>query len=123
SPVSDAGGNYSDTVDYGWSGTVTPTKAGYSFDPNSITYSNVTTDQTNQDYTATLLTYTITGNAGIDGATMTGLPSSPVSDAGGDYSDTVDYGWSGTVTPTKAGYTFDPNSITYSNVTSDQTNQ
>ncbi|GAG25712.1 unnamed protein product, partial [marine sediment metagenome] len=116
-------GTYSATVDYDWSGTVTPTKAGYTFAPANRVYSNVTSDQTSQDYTPTLNTYTISGSVGtLDGVTMSGLPGNPVT-AGGTYSATVDYDWSGTVTPTKAGYTFDPANRVYSNVTSDQTSQ
>jgi hypothetical protein len=36
-----------------WSGTVTPTKTDYDFAPVSRPYSNVTSDQTNQDYVGT----------------------------------------------------------------------
>jgi len=122
-PVSDANGNYTGTVDYGFSGTVTPAKTGYTFNPASKTYTNVTSDQLNQSYTATLNTYTISGNAGVGGATMGGLPGNPVSGANGDYNDTVTYNWSGTVTPAKTGYTFNPASRTYTSVTSDQLNQ
>ncbi len=41
-------------VDSGWSGTVTSIKTGYIFEPNIITYINVTADYTNQNYTAAL---------------------------------------------------------------------
>jgi Tol biopolymer transport system component len=125
-PSTDASGYYSDTVSYGWSGTVTPTKAGYSFSPPSTSYSNVTSNQTT-NYTGTIPTFTISGYArtsdgtGISGVVMSGLPGNPSTDASGSYSGTVNYGWSGTVTPTKAGYTFSPPSTSYSNVTSNQT--
>jgi hypothetical protein len=105
SPVTSGGGFYTDTVDYDWSGTVTPTRTGYTFSPVSITYSNVASDQINQDYIATLNTYIISGTAGIDGVVMDGLPGDPVSGSGGLYNVSVDYGWSGTVTPTRQGYT------------------
>ena len=66
--------------------------------------------------------YTISGTVGtLDGVTMNGLPGNPVTSGGGNYSATVDYGWDGTVTPAKTGYTFTPASITYSNVISNQT--
>jgi len=128
SPVTEANGFYSDTVPFDWSGTVTPTKAGYAFEPNNRSYANVTEDQTEQNYTATLLTYTISGTvtlggSGLDGVTMNGLPGSPVTSGGGLYSDTVPYGWSGTVTPTKEDYTFEPANRIYGNVTDDQTGQ
>ncbi len=122
-PVSEADGTYSVTVDYGFSATVTPTKLGYIFDPNSRTYSNVDADQLNQDYTPTLIAFIISGNVGIEGATLAGLPGEPLSQADGSYSGLVDYGFSGTVTPTKLGYTFDPNSRTYDNVTENHTEQ
>ena len=127
-PITDANGFYSDTVDYGFTDTVIPTKAEYTFVPPSTTYSNVTSDQLNQDYTATLNTYTISGTVTVGGSDlagvlMSGLPSAPVTDANGFYSDTVDYGWSGMVTPTKEDYTFEPSDKTYSAVTANQVNQ
>jgi len=128
SDTTDPNGEYSLTVNYDWSGTVTPTKTGYTFAPTDRPYSNVTSDQIDQDYTATLLTYTISGTVtsggpGLDGVTMDGLPGNPVTAGGGLYNATVPYNWGGTVTPTKAGYTFVPASRLYSNVTSNQTNQ
>ena len=63
SAVTDANGNYSAAVDYGWSGTVTPTLAGYSFDPISVPYSNVTSCLVGQNYAAALLTYVLSANA------------------------------------------------------------
>jgi hypothetical protein len=50
--VTDANGFYTTTVDQGWSWTVTPAKYGYTFDPNSRTYTSVTSDLTVQDYNA-----------------------------------------------------------------------
>lgn len=131
SDTSDANGYYEVEVPYDWSGTVTPTKAGYTFSPTDRSYSNVTTDQNDQDYTATLLTYTISGTILDPGvAPVPGVAvdadnggGSDVTDANGQYSLTVDYDWSGTVTPTKTDYTFNPTSKPYSNVTADQTNQ
>ncbi|MDD5327870.1 MAG: metallophosphoesterase, partial [Phycisphaerae bacterium] len=52
-PVTDANGFYIAGVVSGWSGTVTPTKSNYTFTPTSRPYSNVTADQTGQNYTAT----------------------------------------------------------------------
>ena len=125
-PVTAQDGSYSATVDYGWSGTVTPSKAGYNFSPSPKTYTNVTANQT-QDYTGILQTFTISGfvrtsgGTGISGVVMSGLPANPTTAQDGSYSGTVDYGWSGTVTPTKAGYNFSPLSLTYTNVSSNQT--
>ena len=51
STITNSNGYYSKQVPYGWSGTVTPSKSGYTFSPPSRSYSNVTSNQTNQDYT------------------------------------------------------------------------
>jgi RHS repeat-associated protein len=40
-------------VDYGYTGTATPSKQYYTFTPPSIPYNNVTSPMTNQNYTAT----------------------------------------------------------------------
>jgi hypothetical protein len=50
--VTDANGFYTTTVDQGFSGTVTPAKYNYTFDPNGITYNSVLSDFTAQDYNA-----------------------------------------------------------------------
>jgi hypothetical protein len=132
-PTTNASGYYSAIMDEGWSGTVTPTKAGYTFSPSSQTYTDVSSDQTGEDYTATILTYAISGKVstgdasikmqaagGVSGVMMDGFPENPTTDASGNYSATVDYGWSGTVAPTKAAYSFSPPSRDYTEVTSDQ---
>lgn len=68
-PVTDTSGNYSVQVDQEWSGTVTPTKTGYTFNPSTSSYSNVTSDQTNQNYTASIIQYTLNISAGTGGTT------------------------------------------------------
>jgi len=130
-PVTSGGGNYSATVDYGWSGTVTPTMTGYTFNPVEVFYDNVTADQLNQDYTPTLNTYTISGYilesdlTPIEGVSVTADNGggSGSTDENGYYELSVDYDWSGTVTPQSVGYTFDPTDRSFSNVTADQSNQ
>jgi Bacterial Ig domain/Beta-propeller repeat len=127
-PVTDAAGNYTATVDYGWSGTATPTLAGYAFTHVNIAYTNVQADMIAQEYTASLLQFSISGTVTSAGSplvnvVMNGLPGNPVTDASGNYSAVVDYGWSGTVTPALVGYTFTPVSLIYSNVTADQAGQ
>jgi hypothetical protein len=54
SPTTDANGYYSAAVMSGWSGTATPGAAGYTFSPTSRSYSNLTGNQTGQDYTGTV---------------------------------------------------------------------
>ena len=113
SPVSDDNGVYSAVVEQGFAGMVTPTKPGYAFDPPTRHYTSVREDLTNEDYTASVLAFTISGNVGIPDVVMEGLPGDPVTDAAGNYGVTVEYGWSGAVTPTKEGYRFAPDRRTY----------
>lgn len=122
-PITRNDGTYRATVEYGWSGTVTPLREGYVFNPASRTYSEVTSSQDNENYTAQIITFTISGSVGIPGVMMQGLPGNPVSASDGTYEATVLYGWTGTVTPTKEGYVFNPASRIYSEVTSSQDNQ
>jgi len=111
--VTDREGRYAVTVEYGWAGMVTPTKLGYRFDPPTREYSSVQADLANEDYTASVLTFTISGNVGVPEVVMEGLPGDPVTDSQGKYQATVEYGWSGAVTPTKEGYRFAPDRRTY----------
>lgn len=68
----------------------------------------------------------ISGSAGVAGATLTyddGGQQTIVAGAGGDYCLSVPAGWSGTVTPSFAGYSFEPASRSYTNLTGAQTGQ
>ncbi|MHC4855525.1 MAG: M6 family metalloprotease domain-containing protein, partial [Planctomycetota bacterium] len=51
--VTDPNGCYELVVEYGWSGSVTPFKEGYTFEPNSLEYENAVGDP-NANYMATL---------------------------------------------------------------------
>ena len=123
SVTTDANGNYSSQVTSGWSGTVTPQKTGYSFSPSSRSYTNVTSNRTGEDYTASLLTFAIsgsvktTGGQGVAGVILTfsGGQGSATTDASGNYSSQVASGWSGSVTPQKTGCSFSPSSRSYTN--------
>ena len=53
SAVTDAAGFYNINVPYGYIGTATPSKTDWTFSPLNTSYSNVTTNYTNQDYTGT----------------------------------------------------------------------
>ena len=116
-PMTASDGTYQATLQYGWSGTVTPVKEGYTFKPASRPYSQVRANQTNQNYAPRVITVTISGSIGIPGVEMQGLPDNPMSRSDGTYEATVPYGWSGKVTPIKGGYTFDPPSKSYTDVT------
>ena len=51
SATTNSSGYYSNTVEYGWSGLVIPSKSGYTFNPPSKSYSNVTSGISGQNYT------------------------------------------------------------------------
>jgi len=125
--TTDSDGNYSHIVVEGWSGTATPSKTCYTFTPPILTYTNVISDHADQDYTGTMLTYTISGTISaavpLSGAVMDGLPGSLTTDASGYYEATLDCGWSGTVTPTLTRYVFSPSSRSYADLSSDQAGQ
>jgi hypothetical protein len=123
SVVSGPGGTYSTKVDWGFSGIVTPIKEVYEFTPADTEYSAITADQ-KTNYTAKEITFTISGSVGEPGVRLKGVPGRPViSNPDGTYSFEVKYGWSGTITPEKAGYTFEPAEITYPPVYGPETNR
>lgn len=124
-PVTDEDGYYVATVSYGFSGVATPRKTAFTFLPASRSYSYVTADRPNEDYSAILPTFTIAGQITdadgdpISGVRITGLPGTPVTTLSGAYQATVTLGFNGTVMPTRAFCSFDPPQRTYGNVTSD----
>jgi hypothetical protein len=67
--------------------------------------------------------YTISGNAGVGNATVNYTGGSTTADSSGDYSFTVPYYYSGTVTPSKVGYAFVPANRDYLTVDANQLNQ
>lgn len=124
--IADDGGIYTFTVSNNWSGTVTPSKAGYTFSPSNYSYTNTLTDQAAQNFTASAITYSISGNVGIAGATLSyndGGVQIATADGSGNYTFTVPYSWSGTVTPAMTGHTFLPANIVYTNVLANLTAQ
>ncbi len=122
-PVADYQGNYRCTIPYGWSGSVTPKKVGYTFDPPSRTYDKVVSNWHNESYIPSIITLVISGSVGQPGVLMRGLPGNPVSDADGLYSAAVEYGWSGVVEPDMDGVSFDPPHRQYDTLTSNISNQ
>ena len=122
--MTDGSGNYSIAVSNNWSGTVVPSRLGYTFSPVSRSYTNVVSSQASQNYTQSITNHTISGNAGIGGATLSYMEGTTlktvITNGDGSYVLTVPHNWSGSVTPTHAEYAFSPTSRSYSNVTSDQ---
>ncbi len=121
--TSDDSGNYSFSAPYNWTGMVTAFKAGYRFTPEERSYSNVQSDQLNQDFTPARL-YTISGNVGVGGATLSyedgGFIRSVGTYSNGDYSIQVPEHWTGTITPSKTDYVFEPASRSYLDVQEEQ---
>lgn len=114
-----ADGTYRHTVKHGWSGTVEPTKTGYYFEPEKRSFTNVTSHQTGINFTAIKIPLTISGKVsdtfgdGVDGVTLTftsynGEKQTETTGPDGIYTHPVNYGWSGTVTPSKYDLLFDP---------------
>ncbi len=129
--TTDQNGYYSGSVSSDWSGTLTPSLTGYTFSPQTITLSHVTSNQTSQNFTATPTGSSITisgyvrnsASNAISGVTISGLPGIVQTDNNGFYSATVSSGWSGTVTPSLSGWTFAPTNRTYNGITVSQSSQ
>jgi len=108
-------GTYSFTGLANGSYTVIPTLAGYAFTPTStaVTVSGANVTGKNFTATAAATTYTISGSAGIAGATITlsGANSGTLTaGTGGAYTFSGLVNGSYTVTPSLTGYTFAPTS-------------
>jgi SdrD B-like domain len=100
--------------------TITPSHAGYSFSPGSmsVTISNASVT-TGISFTATALTFGISGTlspvVGGSGATVTlsgAANATTTSDGAGNYSFSGLANGTYTVTPSHTGYTFNPSSMT-----------
>jgi len=122
-PVTDKSSCYSVRVDSGWKGTVTPVKEGFTFTPPARIYDAVRADCPDENYAASVMTFTISGSVGLPDVIMQGLPGDHITGSDGTYQATVDYGWAGVVRPIKQGYNFVPDTLTYAKVKSDMLNQ
>ncbi|QTA83104.1 fibronectin type III domain-containing protein [Desulfonema limicola] len=131
SVITDNSGYYTKTVNPGWTGAITPSISGYTFNPGSRSYTSVSSSLFNQDFSGTPATLSISGyvrnssGAGVSGVSisLSNSGGTAVTDTSGYYTKSVSYGWSGTVTPQKSGYTFTPADKSFSNVTANQSNQ
>jgi type II/III secretion system protein len=114
-PMSGPDGSYSVKVPYRWKGTVTPKKQGYTFEPASTEYSELTLPEPSQDYAARVVQFTITGRIVTEEGPAANVfiladndGGSATTDANGEYELSVDYKWRGKITPQQDGYTFTP---------------
>ena len=126
-------GTYSNTVPYKWSGTATASCTNGGFATSNLTYSALTANKTAQNYVWTpppvisgkiTKTGSTTGVAGMQ-LLFSGAGGTVATDSGGNYSNIVAYGWSGTVTPSTNGIggVFSPANKTYSKLTASKTAQ
>lgn len=105
--------------------TLTPTKT----DTATVTSTPTQTPTPTLTPTLTPTPYnqnTITGNVGVPWAMlhyMDDTPKTIMADGSGDYSLVVSQNWSGTVMPSRMGYTFGPANRTYTNVSSNPVSQ
>ena len=123
--TTDTWGYYKKIVPEGWTGTVTPSKASYVFDPASMNYTGVAANLKLENYSAQFNQPVISGRVtlegfGISGVSVTLAGTSAIknmtTDTQGNYSFVVPAGWSGTVTPSKAGFSFTPTVHAYSDL-------
>jgi hypothetical protein len=94
-----ASGSYSAQVEYGWTGTITPDKEGYTFDPATLLLGPIEKDLSKQDFKAKAVTCTISGNVGLAGVMLGGLPGRVVSGPDGAYTTEVAFKWNGPSRP------------------------
>jgi Bacterial Ig domain/Calx-beta domain/Beta-propeller repeat len=121
------GGNY----------TVTPSHLHYNFSPSNMRFSNLSADQINKDFAATLKTFTVSGlikvgTVGLAGVTVKITSPTPAgftpltmtTTETGFYSfANLPAGRSYVVRPTMLNYNFTPASRAHSNLSANQVNQ
>jgi hypothetical protein len=126
--VPDDGGSYEFDVLYGSNATITASKEGYTFN-DPVVLTNIKSDKPNINFTATIISYTISGvitgdiKEGVtvklkDGETVL---TSTTTDQSGNYSLSINYGTTATLTANAEGYSFGA-PINISNVTADKPN-
>ena len=136
--TTDANGNYSfNNLAQAGNYTVKPTSPGYAYAPLNLHFTNLSANQTNQNFTATRLVNTISGTVKLGGAalkavTMTISSPSPAgfaprtvtTSATGAYSfANLPAGRNYKLTASKNNYNFTPASKSYTNLRANQVNQ
>ncbi|NCD42274.1 MAG: T9SS type A sorting domain-containing protein [Bacteroidia bacterium] len=129
-PVTASDGTYTCMVPTGWYGDITPALAGYIFTPEYLHLSAVSSNISGKDFAAAEVSFTISGTVAEGGVPIEGVDVTfenttkdilqvVTTASDGTYSCDVPYNWSGTATPSKTDYTFDPESKSYTNVLAD----
>jgi hypothetical protein len=125
-PETNISGYYIVKVGCGWSGRVTPQKDCYTFSPSYKDYSDVRSDQTDEDYIGRRRLVIISGcvqepdGTPVTGVEINGTPEPLIVGPDGCYRLEVPCGWIGHLTPQKDCYTFSPPDRDYSGITSDR---
>lgn len=109
--------------------TLTPTRTNYVFTPTNRNVTYPGGGQTGLDFTAVLATYTITGRVtngsnGLSGVAITlggSQTGSTTTNSNGDYSINATAEGNYTITPSLAGYSFNPPSQNFDNLSGNQT--
>jgi hypothetical protein len=122
-------GNYSLTAPSGGNYTVTPSLSGYTFNPTSLSFNNLSGNQSGANFAASTVSYTISGQVtlsgnGLSGATVTLSGSqngTTTTNGSGNYTFTVPAVGKYTVTPSLTGYTFNPPSLSFNSLSGNQT--
>lgn len=126
----DASGDYQAALPYEYSGTATPSFPGYTFTPADRSYTDLTFHQENQNYVAEEVHFTLSGTITESGQPLEGVMVQfsngggfAITDAQGNYSQLLPYGWLGSATPVLAGKHFSPQYRSYTPLTSNITAQ
>ncbi len=116
--TTDASGNYTLSGLANGSYVITPSKAGYIFTPPNSALVVESKDIPNNNFTAAVQTYSISGKVTLSGAAFSGVTvvlsgassATATTDAGGNYTFNGLANGSYTISPAKTGYTFTPSS-------------
>ncbi|NQV34105.1 MAG: type II secretion system protein GspD [Phycisphaeraceae bacterium] len=115
--ITDATGKYSATVDYNWSGSITPDLAGYEFTPRTRSVRPVKAQLPDYDFAGTIQMFVISGTVGLPNVTIHGFSQSVLSSGpSGKFEVKVAYGDTLKVIPELEGYSFSPPLIEFPQV-------
>ncbi|HXD32299.1 MAG TPA: carboxypeptidase regulatory-like domain-containing protein [Pyrinomonadaceae bacterium] len=128
--VSDTNGSFSFAgLTMGGNYVVTPARTNYNFSPSLRTFVNLTSNQT-ANFTGTLVNYAISGritktpNTGVAGISVSlsgSQTAMTTTDGNGDYSFNVPGDGDYTITPSSGNYSFSPASISFDDLSQNQT--
>lgn len=126
----DTNGIYSMSIASGSTFSLIPSYSHYLFEPVSTSYREITQSYSNQAFSASLITYTISGSIISSSGVLSGIeilcdyyPVSLFTDANGQFSRSYTESVSLILTPTSSEYTFNPGSIVYTLLSASQYNQ